>query len=259
MTKKFQQRSGFTLVETVLAIGVVGVLLAVFVAMFYPARTIVQAALTVQEADRVVNALTNELEVVRKPERATSGARISTANRYVSSFDKAFYWMRNTATPATTILIYSYRGDLSKPLRDDGTFAVLENNTYVPGQDSVLITTACLATNQDRWEDLKYSEGPIFAVKMTQFVISPDTQRMKYVLAPKHAGIHHPYNPKTEFRKPEDYVYDPNNKQYPAWGAEVIYMAEFYQVHSRDPRSLRNLTWEQFKKPVFSRNLVFRR
>lgn len=58
-----QSRSkGFTLTEVVLAIGVVAVLIVVFMAMFIPARRTVQSALTIREADRIVHALTAELE-----------------------------------------------------------------------------------------------------------------------------------------------------------------------------------------------------
>lgn len=243
--------------ETVLAIGVVGVLLVVFVAMFYPARRVVQAALTVQEADRVVNALTNELSVVRVPERATGSAEFSTQRRYVSSFDKAFYWMNFTATPATSILIYSYRGDLDKPLRDDGTFVPYEDVDYIPGKNTVLITAACLADNKDKWNDLKYAVGPVFAVKMTQFVVQKDGKNSKYVLAAEPGKIFNPYTRGTRVDKPELFKYRAGEK--PSWGAEVMYMAEFFQINTRDPQTLRNMTWEQLKKPVFSRNLVFRR
>ncbi len=110
-----QSRSkGFTLTEVVLAIGVVAVLIVVFMAMFIPARRTVQSALTIREADRIVHALTAELGELRNSERAASNARKSSSSKYVSAFDKAFYWMQFTSRPATTILVYNYRADLTK-------------------------------------------------------------------------------------------------------------------------------------------------
>lgn len=68
LTNRMKQvrSKGFTLTEVVLAIGVVGVLIVVFMAMFIPARRTVQAALTIREADRIVHALTAELGELRQ-------------------------------------------------------------------------------------------------------------------------------------------------------------------------------------------------
>lgn len=107
---KQSRAKGFTLTEVVLAIGVVAVLIVVFMAMFIPARRTVQSALTIREADRIVHALTAELGELRNSERAAPNARKSSTTRYISAFDKAFYWMQFTSKPATTILVYNYRG-----------------------------------------------------------------------------------------------------------------------------------------------------
>ncbi len=114
---KQSRAKGFTLTEVVLAIGVVAVLIVVFMAMFIPARRTVQSALTIREADRIVHALTAELGELRNSERAASNARKSSSSKYVSAFDKAFYWMQFTSRPATTILVYNYRADLTKGAR----------------------------------------------------------------------------------------------------------------------------------------------
>ena len=44
----------------------------------------------------------------------TRPLRPSSTTRYISAFDKAFYWMQFTSKPATTILVYNYRADLTK-------------------------------------------------------------------------------------------------------------------------------------------------
>ncbi len=253
------KKSGFTLVETVLAIGLIGVLIVLFVAMFYPSRKTIQAALTIQEADRLVNALTDELSIVRKPELAPANAKISSQTRYVSAFDKAYYWMQQTERPGTTILIYSYRGDLEKPKREDGSLPLFEGQEYLPGKNSVLVTTACLATNKSRLEDLRSAVGTIFAVRMSQIVIDENKSEFKYVVSDVPGQIGNPYMRQTRIKKPEEYMYDPKNRDQPSWGAGVMYKAEFFQVQLQDPEMLKNMNWEQLKTPAFSRNLIFRR
>ncbi|MEG0143885.1 MAG: hypothetical protein RSE01_01080 [Akkermansia sp.] len=256
---KSRNYRGFTLTETVLAIGVVGVLLVVFVAMFFPARRAVQAALTVQESDRVVRMLTAELNVLRPGERADANARISTNKKYISAFDKAYYWMMGTAQPSTTILIYNYRGDLTKTLRQDGTYTPLFKSETIPGSGSVLVSAACRADNKERWEDFRAVVGPVFAVRMTQLIVRYESNKMKYELALEPGRIGNPYNYKSRISKPEDYVYNVKDKRGDVWGAEVMYYAEFFQLTSVDPARLSKTEWKKLKKPIFGRNLVFRR
>ena len=256
---KLNYRKGFTLTETVLAIGIVGVLLVVFVAMFFPARRSVQAALTIQESDRIVKTLEGELNIVRPSERPQGNERISTPKRYVSAFDKAFYWMIATTSPANTILVYNYRGDLNKPVRADGTYAPYTSGVGVPGSGTVLVPAYTLAGNRERWEDFKALVGPVFAVRMTQLVVDKKSNNFRYVLSPYPGHISNPYNFKDRVTKPEYYVYDTSDKNTPAWGAEVMYYAEFFQLNSPSPERLAGMKWEQLKQPVFSRNLAFRR
>ena len=256
---KSKTNRGFTLAETVLAIGVVGVLLVVFVATFFPARRSVQAALTMQESERVVRALSSELDVVRPTERTVGGAKVSSRTKYISAFDKAYYWMMGTEKPGTAILIYNYRGDLNRPLREDGTYEPLVSPDAIPGTGSILVSAACRADDKTRWNDLKAVVGSVFAVRMTQLVVDRTSKIMKYERGLKPGEICNPYNYKTRIPKPEDYVYDPKEKNTPPWGAEVMYYGEFFLLNSIDPARLPNVKWENLKKPVFSRNLVFRR
>lgn len=259
-----QSRSkGFTLTEVVLAIGVVAVLIVVFMAMFIPARRTVQAALTIREADRVVHALTAELGELRNSERAAPGARKSSRGRYVSAFDKAFYWMQATSKPAATILVYNYRADLTKTVRKDGSPQPwLEDGGSIPGQNTAVVTGVCLADNKVRWEDFKALVGPVFAVRMTQLVVERiDSNAYGYKLAPKYGMIYNPYNRGKVITEPSLYVYSPERGgglNLP-WGAEVLYQAEFFQLLNTDPERLQHMTWENLKSPIFTRNLAFRR
>ncbi len=253
---------GFTLTEVVLAIGVVGVLIAVFMAMFIPARKTVRAALSLREADRIVHALTAELGELRNSERATANAKNSSSTKYVSAFDKAFYWMQFTSRPATTILVYNYRADLTAGARKDGTPQPLLGKEGIPGQSSAVVTGVCLANNKDRWVDFQALVGPVFAVRMTQLVVERmGTGYYGYKLAPKYGTIYDPFNRGKVIKDPSQYVYDPDKGgglNLP-WGAEVLYQAEFFQLSNSAPERLQNMTWEKLKTPVFTRNLAFRR
>ena len=82
MKKMFSIRAGrgFTLMETLLAIALVGVLLSIFLTVFVPARGLVRQALTRQESERITGILRSELSMLRGEERAglRAPARTST-------------------------------------------------------------------------------------------------------------------------------------------------------------------------------------
>ena len=63
---RVRNRHGFTLMETVIAIGVVAVLLTTFLAVFGPASAGIRRALSAQEAGRLTNSLERELSSLRE-------------------------------------------------------------------------------------------------------------------------------------------------------------------------------------------------
>jgi prepilin-type N-terminal cleavage/methylation domain-containing protein len=98
-------RHGFTLIETVIAIGVLAVLLTGFLTVFAPAAAGIRKSINVDDADRLASAVEQELATLR------------TGQAYTTGFDKAFDWIQNnTAQP---LLAYQYRG--TTVLRNDGT------------------------------------------------------------------------------------------------------------------------------------------
>jgi prepilin-type N-terminal cleavage/methylation domain-containing protein len=78
-----RMRRGFTLMETVIAIGVLALLLTAFLAVFGPATTGLRKAISVQEADRLAAALERELVTLRP----------GTSSDYKTGFDKAYQWI----------------------------------------------------------------------------------------------------------------------------------------------------------------------
>src|SRR5687768_12911749 len=106
---------GFTLIETVIAIGVLAVLITGFMVVFAPAAEGIRKSISVQQADRLASTLEQELVNLRKGEEA--GTTIATG------FDKAYRMIEDSmkASPEP-IFIYQYRGALKQPLRTDGTY-----------------------------------------------------------------------------------------------------------------------------------------
>lgn len=251
----------FTLAETVIAMAVVGLLLTTFMGVFLPSRKSIQSSLSMQEADRLSTALTTELSTLRPTEK----------QKYKTAFDKAFEWMQKTRLADQTILIYNYRGDLTRGQRSDGSLQPYTKDSAVPGESTLVVPSVILASDQRQRleQDSKALVGPVFLVKMTQLVWDSQGTRAsstqygasggKYVLARKPGVISNPYSEGQVCSNPNNYVYNPNNKQEIPWGAEVLFNAEFYQLPVVQPQFIQKTTYEKLKRPVFNRNLSFRR
>ena len=61
----FAHLRGFTLMETLLAVALVGVMLSIFLTVFVPARGLVRQALTRQESERITGLLRAEINTLR--------------------------------------------------------------------------------------------------------------------------------------------------------------------------------------------------
>ena len=150
----------FTLIETVIAIGVLAVLLTGFMMVFAPAAAGIRTALSVQEADRLSSTLEQEMVTLRAPASAT----------LKTGFAKAFDWILKSNKATDAMLVYQYRGKLSSA-RPDGTPVpepVIKNK--LPGKDYVVQTMARLKSDPKFTEDLTAIEGGVYLVKSTQLV-----------------------------------------------------------------------------------------
>lgn len=263
-----KKRKGFTLAETVMAMAVVGLLMTTFMMVLVPSRNSINSSIAIQEADRLTSALTAELAVLRDTER----------QKYNTAFEKAFDWMQKTKAANTSILVYNYRGDLSQTARQDGSLKPYKGGrNYEPGADT-MVTTAVILAEQDRQrieEDAPAIVGPVFVVRMTQLVWDSQSRGRssanmragtqyggrggRYILADRPGTIANPYQPSELKGNAQSYMYDPDNANETPWGAEVLYMAEFFQLPVLQSNAIRNLTYEKLKRPLFTRNLSFRR
>lgn len=241
------RRGGFTLMETLLAVALVGTLVSIFLTVFVPARGLVQQALTKQEAERITGILRAEMGTIRPNERAGANARASSDGKYLTPFDKGFYWLLKSKRPSTSIVIFSYRANLTKGARVDGTYPALPANKAVPGKNSQLVSIACPMDDRLHKNDIKDAVGPVFVVKMTQLV----RKGMKggYGLAGSPGTI-------TEAGSPEDY-YSKDEKN--PWGGTIFYRADFYHMSPPNPARYKDRSWKRMGRPLFSANMSFHR
>lgn len=229
------RKRGFSLIETMLAIGVLAVLLTGFMIVFAPAAAGVRKSINIQEADRLASTLERELVTFR------------TGDPGDYSFGKAFTWIEQSNNPTNALLIYQYRGSLTT-LRPDGTPApVAAGGDMTPGKDYTLQTMVRRKSDTRFNEDIEAIQGTIYVVKCTQLVYSSTTQE----LTPGTAGqIQNPKSPGgglTVVTYPE---------------AVIAFTAEFYALPSKSRAYLDNRlpqTFDSLKNPVFTRNLAVRR
>lgn len=228
---------GFTLLETVIAIGVLAVLLSGFMVVFTPAAEGIRKSINVQEADRLVSAVEQQMSVLRKNE----------TTNYKTGFDKAYEWIEKSNDANTSLLVYQYRAELSGTVRDDGTPApVNSTKNKVPGKDYIVIPMLRRKDDAKLAADLAALDGPVFAVKCTQLVFDGGE------LKPGTPG---------KIKDPKGTANPSSADDYPE--AVIAFAAEFYLMPSRNPSYFSggafSSKFPKLKNPVFTRNIAVRR
>lgn len=225
--------------ETVIAIGVLAVLLTGFVAVFTPATQGIRRSISSQQADRLASALERELVALR------SGQSPATA---MTGFDKGLTWLKEGNDPSKAIFVYQYRGDPTSTRTDDGTPTPLAKITGQPGKDYIVQSMARRADDTKLKEDLAAIEGAIFFVKPTQLVFSGNQMILGTAGTIANPSGSTPATATTS----ADYT-----------DAVIPFSAEF---HSPPTKAYTYLTGTAFatrfansKNPVFTRNLAIRR
>lgn len=233
--------------ETLLAIALVGVLLSIFLTVFVPARGLVRQALTRQESERITGILRAELSTLRADEIAGANASTSSENQYLSTFDKGFHWLRKSARPSSSIVVFSYRADLSKPARKDGSYPAVPAGKSVPGKDMQLVSIACPMDDPVHRDDIRDAVGPVFLVKMTQLELKADGE-YRMVNSPGTVS---------QATSPEQYVSRAGQRD--AWGGVLFCRADFYHMSPPNPARYKGKNWKKLGRPLFSANLSIRR
>ena len=237
---------GFTLLETVIAIGVLSVLLTGFIVVFTPAAQGIRKSINVQEADRLASALEQEL-VTQRP-----------GNGYATGFDKAFNWIRTSDKAASAVLVYQYRGELGATTRPDGTLKPVPTiKDKLPGKDYVVVPMArslgdtSPAAKGDFKDDLGALEGGVYLVKCTQLIFAGGATPG---LVLGSAGA---------IKDPKGVVSSTftTSDTYPE--AVIAFAAEFHTLPAKTESFFNGKgftdAFAKAKNPVFTRNLAVRR
>jgi len=232
--------------ETVIAIGVVAVLLTGFLAVFTPAAQGIRRSISSQQANRLTSTLERELVTLRKDPKNDKNSK-----DFSTGFEKAFNWLlegnkTTTAEDKHVIFVYQYRGNNTETPRDDGTLQPMDD---IAGQPGTAYTIQSVARRSDEdyfKQDLKAIDGAIFYVKPTQLVYTGNEMvpgKTGEIVDPKTAA---PAATADAFQD-----------------AVIAFSAEFYSVPSKSSKYLTGpkfaARFDSAKKPVFTRNLAIRR
>jgi type II secretory pathway pseudopilin PulG len=233
---KRRLHAAFTLTETVIAIGVLAVMLTGFIAVFTPAAQGIRRSISSEQADRLTTTLENELATLRKGQETPEPA---------TGFDKAFDWIQKGNTAATAIFVYQYRGDPTATPRTDGTPPPKVAITGEPGKDYIVQSISRRLGDAELEKDLKAIEGSVFFVKPTQLIFA--TGELKPGTAGKIMNA--------------DATEAANATAYKE--AVIAFSAEFHNVPTKSIAYLKSTTFttrfNTANKPIFTRNLATRR
>lgn len=227
--------------ESVIAIGVVAVLLTTFLAVFGPATQGIRRAISIQEADRLVSALEREMQVLRPSDDST----------YKTAFDKAFAWIADAGNSDQAIFLYNYRGDPSS--MTDGVMAPYTGEGGEPGNQYVLQAAVRRKGDQKMDDEMEALSGPIYYVNMKQLVFSNDGLEV----SDQPGSIVDPHNAGTKAADAD---------QYPE--AVIAFSAEFFALKSSSKGYVENLKLDDgdgdgrpdaLGRSLFARNLAVRR
>ena len=220
--------------ESVIAIGIVAILLTTFLAVFGPATQGIRKAISSQEADRLASALEREMQILRP----------NTDDDYDTAFDKAFFWIKESPQDGKEVFLYNYKGNPGE-MRSDGTMEPYLESTGEPGNDFILQPAARRMDDKELEDDLEAIVGPLYYVKATQLVFEDGKLSLGEAekIVDPHSG--------TEANDPDNY-----SEAVIAFSAQIYLMRSnsFQYAETFDPKDS-----DKLGQPLFSRNLGVRR
>jgi prepilin-type N-terminal cleavage/methylation domain-containing protein len=256
---------GFTLVETVIAMGIITIMITAFMAAFGPAVKGITKSISAKEANRLATTLEYELSVL-SPEELDTVAGGGLDGKYTTAFEKAFEWIKasGSTNKSDMVLMYQYKGDPTSP-QADGSLSPYTGSAGVPGKDYVLQSVVRQFSNtsviKGELETPGVVEGRIFLVRMSQLIFDGSGA---LVVTSDRSNILDPHIP----NDPKDYTSttDPT-KVYPE--ATIAFQASFYVFKSSSYNYINNAfeltpvdsdgNPKATGKPIFVRNMAVRR
>ena len=230
-------KPGFTLVEVVIALGILVVMITGFMAVFGPAARTIKKTLSTDEASRLQATLELELRTVREGRER---------RRYQGDpFQKAIDWIAQSEEQGETVIIYKYRG-IPGRFRNDGTLEPADRTLAIAGRDFLVQPMVRRISDPLFEEDLQGVEGRVFFVKLRQLVYEGQGLRV----SEEPGAIVDPNVPGQDFaQSPESYP-----------EAVIAFEAEYYSLPTTTFTYLSGaFDPNNFTRPIFSRNLVVRR
>lgn len=231
---------GFTLMETVIAIGVIALLITGFVAVFAPAVEGIRRSISAEEANRLTSTLEQELVTVRQGQLPANPK---------TGFEKGFQWILQSNLANTAVVVYQYRGAPNSN-RPDDTPTPVPSAQGIPGRDFITVSMVRRVDDPSLAQDLEALEGRPFVVRLTQLIYDPNGALIRN---PNANQIADPKNPGQAFTQSDPYP-----------EAVIAFAADFYSLPNRSPAYLRSAGFQTYfntrmTRPMFTRNLAIRR
>ena len=240
-------RRGFTLLETVIAIGVLSVLLTGFLVVFTPAAQGIKKSISIQEADRLASTLEAEL---------VSGRSTKAAN---TPFDTALNRIKESSEPDNAMFVYQYRGSTSSFRSDMTREPVTGRSGKESGKDYVVVPIMRRVTESEFLKDLAALEGSLYLVKCRQLYFKSGE-----LVTDDRTGD---ASGKKELLDPQTGLEWKNASSFP--DAVIPFAAEVYFVPTNSPSYFSvskgkatpafTQKFKTLKTPVFTRNIAVRR
>ncbi len=225
--------------ETVIAIGVIAVLVTGFIAVFAPAVDGIRRSISIEEANRLASTLERELVTLRQGQQPTGAA---------TGFEKAFEWIRDSDQAGQALLIYQYRGVIGSN-REDETPRPYTQTGGVAGRDFITVPMVRRKSDARINEDLAALEGRAFVVRCVQLVKDSNGNLVRGTAGSiLNSGANG--SAAAAARNYDDAV--------------LAFSAEFFNLPNRDPQFLSGAGFDRFfnertNRPMFTRNLAVRR
>lgn len=235
--KMMKKKQGFTLAETVIAMGILVVLITGFMAVFAPAAKSIKKTISIDEASRLQASLEMELTTIREGTERQKYRQ--------GAFQKTFEWIAQSEERGSAIIVYKYRA-LPGQTRPDGTLEPAPRELGISGRDFIVKPMVRRVSDPLLADDLAVVEGRAFFVKLRQLVYEGGGLRV----SDEVGKVVDPSRPSADLASRPDLYPD----------AMVAFEAEYYDLPTTSIDYLNN-TFDpaNFTRPIFARNLAVMR
>ncbi len=249
--RKSNKRRGFSLVEVIIAIGIVALLLTGFLGVFGSAQRNINKSLGFKEANMLKDSLETEMSTLRQIEAGTS------SGEYTSAFHKAYEMIENSTNVANAILVYQYKANLVDNDLDpaDGILPAFDGVDGIQGssyitQSAVRVRGSEVYNNFTNEElSSKSAAGNVYVVRLIQLIKNPSTGDLE--LSTRPGEIQHEVGGSNVV----SIDHDDYNK------AIITFQAEFYRLPSNAFGYVDTGSWrfDNLGNPVAVVNMAVRR